>query len=254
MANFYFNNFPYVNYRFGDEVTPVVFQKLSVYSDIIDQVKNSKTFYSQYHIPQGERPDTLSYKLYSSVDYYWTFFMLNDKLRFSGWPLSPGELFKLADNHYYPNQSVTTIDPIHDVFPIGSIVTGNQSAIEAEVIQRKLDLGQLTLRLVSGSPQQVGASFLPGEQLQTIDDQGMFKTITVFSAAPQSFATHHYEDSLGHPADINPFDQNASGLTEITNREDLNNRNNELRQISVLKSNIISEVVGELQSSVKRQI
>lgn len=249
MANFYFNNFPYVNYRFGDEVTPVVFQKLTSYSDIIDQVKNTKTFYSQYHIPQGERPDTLSYKLYATVDYYWTFFLLNDNLRFSGWPLSTGELYTLADT-YYPYQCVTTIDTLHDKFFVGSLVSGNISGLKAEVVKRDLDLGQLTLRITEGDPTQ---SFLATEQLQTIEDE-MLKIINVYAGMPQAHATHHYEDLTGQNIDINPQTQDTTNLLDITNREDLNNRNNSLKQISILKPDVADQVVGELQSAMKRKI
>ena len=35
----YFNNFANISYNFGDEPDPVIFQNISGYADIIDQIK-----------------------------------------------------------------------------------------------------------------------------------------------------------------------------------------------------------------------
>ena len=75
----FFRNFPFVNYRFGDEIDPAVFQNLTAYIDIIDQFKDDLNFYETYYIKDGLRPDALSYELYGTSDYYWMFYLLNDK-------------------------------------------------------------------------------------------------------------------------------------------------------------------------------
>ena len=36
----YFTNFSNISYNFGDEPDPVAFQNISVYADIIDQIKD----------------------------------------------------------------------------------------------------------------------------------------------------------------------------------------------------------------------
>ena len=73
----FFRNFPVVNYRFGDEVNTNLFQNLSAYIDMIDQISDDVAFYEKYTIMDGERPDVLSYKLYGTIDFYWSFFLLN---------------------------------------------------------------------------------------------------------------------------------------------------------------------------------
>lgn len=85
----YFDNFSLVEYRFGDEDESqrVLTEDLSIYVDLLDQVDDLISFYENYFIINGERPDALSYKLYGNIDYYWTFFLMNPKLRESGWPL-----------------------------------------------------------------------------------------------------------------------------------------------------------------------
>ncbi len=56
----FFNKFPTTNYRFGDELGTTLFNNLSVYADIIDQLKDQITFYEKYTILDGDRPDTVS--------------------------------------------------------------------------------------------------------------------------------------------------------------------------------------------------
>ena len=75
----YFKDFPAVDYKFGDELTSNQFENIAIYSDVIDQVRNYTSSYINYYILPDERPDQISQKLYGSTDYYWTFFIMNDK-------------------------------------------------------------------------------------------------------------------------------------------------------------------------------
>lgn len=49
--------------------------------DVTTLNTNEYTGYTFYDIQDGERPDTVSYKLYGSTEYYWTFFIINDFLQ-----------------------------------------------------------------------------------------------------------------------------------------------------------------------------
>ena len=46
----YFTNFSNISYNFGDEPDPVTFQNISIYADIIDQIKDDITFANKYTI------------------------------------------------------------------------------------------------------------------------------------------------------------------------------------------------------------
>ena len=96
----FFKNFGLTNYRFGDYESPVLFNNLTQYVDIIDQIKDQTSFYNKYTIVSGERPDTLSQELYGTTDYYWTFYLMNDQLRESGWPILDHELDAYAKKAY----------------------------------------------------------------------------------------------------------------------------------------------------------
>ena len=63
----YFNDFNKIFYKFGDEVDTVVFQDLSLYTDIIDQVKDGISFLNFHTIQEGFRPDQVSIQLYGTL-------------------------------------------------------------------------------------------------------------------------------------------------------------------------------------------
>jgi len=147
MTTRYFQGFDIVNYRFGDNEPSALFQNLSTYVDLIDQLKSNVSFYEDYTIVSGDRPDTTSFKLYDTDEYYWTFYLLNDKLRESGWPLKREEILDIARERY-PHRMVTTKDRIgvtDKAFRVGQVVTGVTSGTVGTVIKRNLDLGQLVI-------------------------------------------------------------------------------------------------------------
>ena len=148
----FFRNFPVISYNFGDEVTQdTLFQNLSVYVDLLDQVIDDVTVYTTYEILDGERPDIVSHKLYGTVDFYWTLFLLNKKLRIQGWPLTMQEQYD-AVKQYYPNQVVTTQDTIHGEFFLNDIVATkpfDNPSFKGKILEKNLDLGQMTIKTIS---------------------------------------------------------------------------------------------------------
>ena len=127
MSN-YFADFPVVDYRFGDEESFTKFQHLGTTVDILEQVKQYEVYYQTYEIQNGERPEVLSYKLYEDVNYYWTFYLLNDHLRQSGWPLRDAAVYDYIQI-YYPNSVVVTPAVTQPKSP-KLIDTGNEVLIE----------------------------------------------------------------------------------------------------------------------------
>lgn len=136
-----------VLYKFGDEIKPVLFPQLNSYVDVLDQMKEDLSFYQDYTILSGERPDVVSQKLYNTPDYGWTFFLMNDHLRESGWPINR-ETLRDRVKERYPHRTVTTKDDFttkpYD-FPVGKIVTGSESGTVGKIIRRIPELGQLII-------------------------------------------------------------------------------------------------------------
>lgn len=234
MPNF-FREFPKVDYRFGDNTSTNRFDNISVYIDIIDQIKDNPAFYEKYSILENERPDQLSNKLYDSPFYHWTFFLLNDGLRESGWPVSNMKVFDLAKK-YYPHTTVTTEDEIASLFLVGTRVNGKSSTTTGTVIAKNLDLGQIII--------ETDGVFLNGEQIE--EEDNIERTAVVYSSSDQYLSVHHYEDADGNWVDIDPFNQSSSGLNvSVTYLDRLRAKNDSLREIKVIRPSALASVVGE---------
>lgn len=161
----FFRNFPLVGYRFGNEITPSVFQNITAYIDIISEISDDASFYELYDIIDGERPDTLSYKLYGTTNLYWTFYVANEKIRIQGWPLTTSELYQLAPV-YYPNLVLMTDEPLSAEFYAGETCAAPEARVDdpltaedeseglyfdsptfkATIIEKNLDTGQLIVK------------------------------------------------------------------------------------------------------------
>lgn len=163
----YFSNFKPTLYKFGDEVTYSLFNNLTQYVDLIDEIKSQNLYLDDYTIPVNERPDQTSFKIYGTTDYYWTFFLANDHIRENGWPLTSNEVDTAARKRY-PHRMVTVqlqqpdvIDfygddnePIFrtkivgtapDQFAVGTTVTGSETGTRGIIIKRDLALGTFVI-------------------------------------------------------------------------------------------------------------
>ena len=103
----FFSSFPIIEYKFGDEDTTDLFRNLSIYSTVVDQIKNENSLYEDYQIIENQRPDQVSYILYNNPNFHWTFFLMNDNLREQGWPLTNLELLNFAKRKF-PNKVLNT--------------------------------------------------------------------------------------------------------------------------------------------------
>ena len=252
MAQF-FKNFPRIAYNFGDEVTPSLYQNLSVYIKLIDEISDDIAFFTTLFIQDYDRPDTLSYKLYDTTEFYWTFYYLNTDIRESGWPIPYQDLLPKAKKDY-PHQVVTTTGDISKTFLPGHTVTGSVSGSTGTVIKRYLDLGQIII----DSPN----NFNTGETL-TPSINGVAQTadiVLVSSGAAQYNAVHHYENASGEYVDIGLVPSGigtdafptVSGFTPVTYFERITAKNDSLKEIKVLTPNVAAQIKSEFNKLLLR--
>ena len=241
----HFTNFPSVLYRFGNELDPVIFQKLGTYVDIIDQVKDDITVYADYTVLDGERPDILSYKIYGDIRYYWLFYYINDNIREEGWPLSAQEVFDQMEK-YYPHQFIRTYDNwFKSDFKLGNRATGKKSGAFGDIIQTHPDLGQIIVNVENG------LLFQKAEVIEA--GFGFFNpdTINVQFTDKQYNAVHHYEDANGNYVDIDPLQPDPSNVTPITFSERFIEENEKRRRIRIIKPDVINQIYSEFNKALK---
>jgi hypothetical protein len=198
----YFANFPLKTYNFGDNEDEVLFENLSAYIDIIDEIKDDVNYYELIDITDGDRPDTLSYKLYGTTAYYWTFFLMNEPIRKGGWPLKQQELFDVIKSKY-PHQVVYSEDPMVNStdadypswFNVGDLaIQGAASNPSAKgiVVERNLDLGQIVvkpLREVDGVQLLTAGSGYTAAPSVTVSGGGGTGAVITTSLSPQAIST-----------------------------------------------------------------
>ena len=246
-AGNYFKNFRFAEYKFGDNTDIDLFNNITQYVDLIDQVRNNISFTEKYNILSGDRPDVVSHKLYGTMDYYWTFYLMNDHLKLSGWPLNNDEILDQVKSKY-PNRVLTTTSEIGALFPVGQVIEGQSSSAIGEIVKRNLDLGQLFVKLTQGT------KFTAGETISYVDTSATgspTRTLSITGETEQYNAVHHYEDN-GVQVDIDPFSGPGVSLTPITYRDRLESRNDALKEIVVIRPEQITAIVSEFQRFLKQ--
>lgn len=238
----YFRDFPKVFYAFGNEELETYATDLSAYADILDQVKDTISFYEYYDVLENERPDQVSFKLYDTPQYHWTFFLMNDNIREKGWPLSNNEIIERTKREH-TGVTLTTRDILHNKFKIGQTISGTTSGATGVVYQRNLDLGQIKITPIVGE-------FQAGELLSSINENDVVETLTIVSVSETYLAARHYVNGNGLIVDIDPTVGPGAQLTEVTHLDYYIEQNDSLRQIKVIQPDAIFDVVNAFQEAI----
>jgi hypothetical protein len=255
------------------------------------------------------------------VDHYWTFYLLNDKLRTQGWPIREADVYTKAQQ-YYPNMVFTTTGVVQEHQPL-TIGTGNDIVIEwipnntktplaqSQVFKtgayvffrhskkagqiKKIDQQTATVTVdVSDIRSVDNVMEIIGEQeaLKVMDDPDHIPNekmgeLEIYKKYDEWDAPHHYEDAAGNwiypqQSEVYPyaFDQsklrkwdNEATLIDgssnpnyrswvtasekpsnnsISNYTRLRELNRDQQHISVIKSDVIGQIVAEFNSLMKR--
>lgn len=234
----YFDKFPSSLYTFANGEQGVM-QNLSVYAEVLDEVKTNSAFYKDYYIRNGDRPDNVAFTLYENPTLHWTLFMMNDHLREQGWPLDYVEIVEKAKKDF-PYITLTTEESIIEDFAVGSTVTGNTSAAKGTIVSRDLDLGQVVIETTNQY------SFQADELLNA---QDTFEQLQLVAAEEQYLAAHHYlQDGEIYTNKLDLVDDDT--YVEVTNLEFYIQENDKLRQIVVLKPSSVNKVVQMFRKSI----
>jgi hypothetical protein len=192
-----------------------------------------------------ERPDWLSFKLYGDNRFHWTFYLLNDKIRRQGWPLDYNEVVQKAKEDY-PNETFRFNELMHDQFLVGTTFEGLTSGATGKILRRNLDLGQITYERTSS------ASFISGGEVVVQKDE--FGNVTNSgngsSFTKEYLSAHHYENADKETVDFDPLIGPGVLLTEITYLDRYEQTNDELKEIKVLRPNVINDIDQAFQEAL----
>ena len=143
----------------------------------------------------------------------------------------------------YPHRVLTTTTRIHNTFKIGQTVTGLTSGATGVVMHRVLDIGHIYLKNVTGT-------FAQSENITSVVS-GVTETAVITASEVQYNAAHHYENADGEVVDIDPTVGPGALLTEVTWLDRLSKQNEELRQIRIIKPELVEVIVESYKESVE---
>lgn len=239
----YFSAYDLVEYQFGQEADVSVFRNIAVYAELVDKIKNDIAFYIDYNILEFERPDQVSYKLYNTPIYHWTLFLMNDNLRECGWPMSNRDVLKHAQK-LHPNTSLRFKAYLAEVFKVGQTLNGSTSGATGVVDHRHLDVGQLVINNVTGT-------FQVGEIVTSVNSSGVIESLQLESTSPEYLSAKYYLNGNEERVDIADLEIGPTAQqTEITYLDDYTTENENLKQIRVIKPDIIQNVARAFKEAV----
>ena len=211
----YFRYFPEIDYDLDASGQKRTIVDSFRFAKIVTKFKDDITFYRFYDIPEGERPDHTSMKLYDTPNYYWTFFVANPELKsIDDWPLSNADLNDKIEHDYKGNMiNISTFD-FFNKFQNGETVTGLISGASAVVVGKNTSLGWVEVGTITGSIKKLKAA-------------------------------HHYEkDGVTVP-------RNTAGAAIVTNLQYEQSLNEERKRIKVIRPEAIDRVVKQFRKVIQ---
>lgn len=236
----YFEYFNTIDYDiFGTGVTKKL-TNITNYATVTTKLVDDVTFYSFYNIPDGYRPDNVSYELYDTVDYYWTFFLVNPKLKnyYDDWPKPQAEFNEFVQRKYSGVAALTN-DTIAGEFTIGETVIGQVSGATGILTEKYPTEKYLRITPTSGTFRE------EGESIRGISSES---SITAESIPSAAFAPSYYIDI----ASGERTRKRTAGVQAFTFYELENQKNIENSKIRVIKPEFITQVVEEFSREMKK--
>lgn len=147
----YFTYFPKMYYDAVGNNQPKLVTNILKRVKVRDSIKNDVSLFDKYQVNFGESPEIVSYRLYGTVDYYWTILLMNNiRDRFYEWPLSLQQFEDYvkakytnpsAVHHYEITQSsgtTTSLDYSH-LIEVNSDTEGASAVSNYEYERRRQD-------------------------------------------------------------------------------------------------------------------
>jgi len=236
----YFSNFKTLPYDLqGDgvqdkilDLTRIVVANKAKIDDIV--------YYSYVQVLDGERIEQLSQRLYGTPDFYWTFLVINPKIKnvWNDWPKNSAQLldysiYKYAD---FAALACSTTDDLLGKFIQGEYIQGVLSEAIGQILAIHTNDKYITIKHVSGTFRTEGEDLFG---LSSTD------SITANEIVSRAYApSYHIDDSTG---DITA--PRSAGTSKVTNVEHEGYMNDDNRYIKAIKADKIHEFVAEYKNT-----
>ena len=242
----YFSNFQKVGYDLDGDGYSAQLTNLTHFSRIGTKYLDDVSFYSYYNISEGERPDMVSYKLYDTTEYYWTFFIINNSLfnAYNDWPKGTADLKDFVESKYQNYAAISApigtvaFDEIAGKFEIGETVQGGVSGALGTIVAKYPTLGYIEIAPTVGTFRD------EGEGIYGIESQDFLNCSSIIKKA---YAPRYHVDVSTGEQTI----RRLAGTQPVTNFEWEYERNIEKSRIRVIKPRFIRDVAREFRKEMQ---
>jgi hypothetical protein len=243
----YFKYFQKVDYNLRDSDYTTSLTNLTHFSKITSRYLDDISLYSFVYIEDGERPDSLSQRLYGTTEYYWTFFLVNQHLvnTFNDWPKNQYELVEYTEAKY-PNLAAiagqinsSEFDTIAGKFNIGETVEGQLSGATGTVIRKYPTAGYVEIKPLTGTFNPDGEGILG----RTTSDFLSAGSIVKRAYAPQYWVNGNGDRIL----------RNTGSSTSYTNFQYEYDKNLSNAKIRSIKAEYIADVARAFSKEMKNK-
>jgi len=251
----YFNNFNTIEYDFDGSGVNRSIRNLAQYSTIISKNLDNVSFYSYYNILDGERPDTVSQKLYGTPSFYWLFFVINDNLQnyWEDWPKGSEALRNYVEEEFVGLAAIFDADvEAFGKFVKGGTVQGSLSNATGKVVgiyptQGYIQIEQLKTSSSDFRTEGETITLTASNSTLADDISRVGNTLACTSIVKAAYgASYHVDDGT-----LQRTRRRTAGTSPITHFEMTNDSNLEKSRIKVIKPEFVGEVIAAFEKAMR---
>lgn len=271
----FFRQFPTINYDLKKDGS--IMRMVNIFRNVrpLQNYVDNPSLYKFYEIKNGERPDTVSQRLYGTPDFYWTFFVINEFLHdgYKVWPLSQEQLFDYIKEQYN-GYAITTKpvivrtgdgtisefrDSLSGKFQLGETITGSISNAQGILTKKNIDMNQLVIQNMKNTNRYTGDGAANNNNYEFLIGSTTNDSVESYEVFNYADAPHHYyiTDSDGidrEYTNMSFINQTIAtpenDLKSVSNRQYVNDLNEERSRIRVINPNFIGRFIENFESLI----
>ena len=271
----FFRQFPTINYDLKKDGS--IMRMVNIFRNVrpLQNYVDNPSLYNFYEIKNGERPDTVSQRLYGTPDFYWTFFVINEFLHdgYKVWPLSQEQLFDYIKEQYN-GYAITTKpvivrtgdgtisefrDSLSGKFQLGETITGSISNAQGTLTKKNIDMNQLVVQNMKNTNRYTGDGAANNNNYELLIGSTTNDSVESYEVFNYADAPHHYyiTDSDGidrEYTNMSFINQTIAtpenDLKSVSNRQYVNDLNEERSKIRVINPNFIGRFIENFESLI----
>ena len=271
----FFRQFPTINYDLKKDGS--IMRMVNIFRNVrpLQNYVDNPSLYKFYEIKNGERPDTVSQRLYGTPDFYWTFFVINEFLHdgYKVWPLSQEQLFDYIKEQYN-GYAITTKpvivrtgdgtisefrDSLSGKFQLGETITGSISNAQGILTKKNIDMNQLVIQNMKNTNRYTGDGAANNNNYEFLIGSTTNDSVESYEVFNYADAPHHYYITDSDGIDREYTNQSfinqtiatpENDLKSVSNRQYVNDLNEERSRIRVINPNFIGRFIENFESLI----